>query len=237
MNKHKKKKIEEQVCNCNEECNCGDDCNCTEENKCSENCTCTEECNCGDNCECGEDCECGNECNCTEECDCDDCCCDDECDCGCNEADLVIAELNNQVATLKEAMLRNQAELQNYKRRKEEETERVLKYKNEDLIKELLNVVDNFERAIKMDDNDLSDEVSKFLAGFKLIYGNTINILTKFDVKEITSEGVEFDPTYHHAVLTEHDENKPQGVVLEVLQKGYTYKDRVIRPAMVKVNE
>jgi len=218
MSKHKKEKIEEKVCNCNEECNCGDECNCTEENKCSENCTCKEESNCNENCTCG-------------------CDCDDECSCGCNEDKNIILELNNQIVSLKETMLRNQAELQNYKRRKEEETEKLLKYKNEELIKELLNIVDNFERAIKMDDNDLSDEVSKFLSGFKLIYGNTINILNKFDVKEIVSDGVEFDPTYHHAVLTEHDENKPEGVVLEVLQKGYTYKDRVIRPAMVKVNE
>lgn len=148
-----------------------------------------------------------------------------------------IENLNNQINNLKEALLRNQAELQNYKRRKEEETEKFQKYKNEDLLKELLPIVDNFERAIKMDDNDLSDEVSKFLAGFKLIYTNTINIFNKYEVKEISSEGVEFDPTYHHAVLTEHDENKPAGVVLEVLQKGYMYKDRVIRPAMVKVNE
>ena len=62
-------------------------------------------------------------------------------------------------------------------------------------------------------------------------------MLNKFEVKEIEAEGLEFDPTYHHAVLTDHDENKPAGVVLEVLQKGYMYKDRVIRPAMVKVNE
>ena len=148
-----------------------------------------------------------------------------------------IEELNNQVSALKESLLRNQAELQNYKRRKDEEVSRILKYKDEDLIKELLSVLDNFERAIKMDDNDLSDEVSKFLEGFKLIYSNTINILDKFEVKEIEAEGVEFDPSYHHAVLTDHDETKPQGVVLEVLQKGYMYKDRVIRPAMVKVNE
>ena len=88
-----------------------------------------------------------------------------------------------------------------------------------------------------MDDNDLSDEVSKFLSGFKLIYTNTVNILNKYEVKEIQAEGIEFDPTYHHAVLTEQDDTKPAGVVLEVLQKGYMYKDRVIRPAMVKVNE
>ena len=148
-----------------------------------------------------------------------------------------IEELTKQVNSLKELLLRNQAELQNYKRRKEEESEKVLKYKNEDLIKELLTVVDNFERAISMDDNDLSDEVSKFLAGFKLIYTTTVGILNKFEVKEIQAEGIEFDPEYHHAVLTDHDESKPAGVVLEVLQKGYMYKDRVIRPAMVKVNE
>lgn len=171
------------------------------------------------------------------------CCCDNDgdCSCGCNcgENDLnnEIEQLNNQINVLKETLLRNQADLQNFKRRKDEESERLLKYKNEDLIKELLSVVDNFERAIKMDDNDLSDEVSKFLAGFKLIYTNTVNILNKYEVKEINAEGVEFDPTYHHAVLTEHDDNKPAGVVLEVLQKGYLYKDRVIRPAMVKVNE
>ena len=148
-----------------------------------------------------------------------------------------IEDLNQKISSFQEALLRNQAELQNYKRRKEEENEKVLKYKNEDLIKELLTVIDNFERAISMDDNDLSDEVSKFLAGFKLIYTTMIGILNKFEVKEIQAEGIEFDPEYHHAVLTDHDENKPAGVVLEVLQKGYIYKDRVIRPAMVKVNE
>lgn len=240
MSKHKKEKLEENICSCNDECTCGSDCNCTEDNKCSENCTCTEECNCGETCECSDNCNCGDDCDCN--CDEDCCCeCDDDCDCncdcGCNESDTIVVELNNQINVLKEALLRNQAELQNYKRRKDEETDRILKYKNEDILKELLSVVDNFERAIKMDDNDLSDEVSKFLAGFKLIYGNTVNILNKFDVKEIPAEGVEFDATYHHAVLTEHDETKPEGVVLEVLQKGYTYKDKVIRPAMVKVNE
>ena len=148
-----------------------------------------------------------------------------------------INELSNKVNMLQEALLRNQAELQNYKRRKEEESEKILKYKNEDLIKELLSVVDNFERAIGMDDNDLSDEVSKFLSGFKLIYSNMLHILENCDVKEIASDGVEFNPEYHHAVMMEHDESKPAGVILEVLQKGYLYKDRVIRPAMVKVNE
>lgn len=181
-------------------------------------------CDCNkDGCICEDNAD--SECNCNE-----DCCCN-------KEENQEIIELNNQIISLKEALLRNQADLQNYKRRKDEETDRLQKYKNEELIKELLPIVDNFERAIKMDDNDLADEVSKFLAGFKLIYTNTVNILNKYEVSEIKAEGVEFDPTYHHAVLTDHDDTKPAGVVLEVLQKGYIYKDRVIRAAMVKVNE
>ena len=215
MNKDKKQ--EKDICNCqntSEECICGENCTCDED------CTCNEECLCGDNCTCEDECTC-----CEEECSCED---------SYNEE---VIKLSKEVNDLKEALLRNQADLQNYKRRKDEETERLQKYKNEELIKELLTVVDNFERPIKMDDNDLSDEVSKFLSGFKLIYTNTVNILNKYEVKEIKAEGIEFDPTYHHAVLTEQDDTKPAGVVLEVLQKGYMYKDRVIRPAMVKVNE
>ena len=116
MNKQKKDKVE--ACNCNEECTCGEVCNCTEENKCSEECTCYEEkCNCGENCTCDEVCHCGDECNCDDTCNCEDC------------NDDIVNELNNQIANLKEALLRNQAELQNYKRRKDEETERFLKYK------------------------------------------------------------------------------------------------------------
>ena len=88
-----------------------------------------------------------------------------------------------------------------------------------------------------MDSEDPTDEISRFLEGFKMIYTNLLNVLNKCEVKEIAADGVEFDPKYHQAVLTEKDENKPSGVVLEVLQKGYMYKDKVIRPAMVKVNE
>lgn len=145
--------------------------------------------------------------------------------------------LKEELQKEKEKNMRIQAEMINFKKRKEEETSNLLKYANEDLVSELLPVIDNFERAIKMDNDDLSDEVSKFLEGFKMIYGNLINILNKLDVKEIEASGIEFDPKYHQAVLTEKDESKPSGVVLEVLQKGYMYKDKVIRPAMVKVNE
>lgn len=146
-------------------------------------------------------------------------------------------KLKNDLKESSEKVLRLAAEMQNYKKRNETEKSNMLKYANEDLAKSLLPILDNFERAIRLDDNDLSDEVSKFLSGFKMIYGSFVNVLNNIEVKEIECDGLEFDPVYHQAVLTEKDETKPSGVVLEVLQKGYMYKDKVIRPAMVKVNE
>ncbi len=146
-------------------------------------------------------------------------------------------KLKNDLKESSEKVLRLAAEMQNYKKRNETEKSNMLKYANEDLAKSLLPILDNFERAIKLDDNDLSDEVSKFLSGFKMIYGSFVNVLNNIEVKEIECDGLEFDPVYHQAVLTEKDETKPSGVILEVLQKGYMYKDKVIRPAMVKVNE
>ncbi len=148
-----------------------------------------------------------------------------------------IEKLKLDLTNINEKMLRNQAELVNFKRRKEEEVSHMMKYCNEDILKSLLPIIDNFERGLMMDDNDLSDEVSKFLSGFKMIYTDIIGIMNKNEVKEIEAEGIEFDPKVHQAVLMDHDDAKPHGVVLEVLQKGYMYKDKVIRPAMVKVNE
>ena len=147
-----------------------------------------------------------------------------------------IEKLKLDLTNVNEKMLRNQAELVNFKRRKEDEVSHMMKYCNEDILKSLLPIIDNFERGLMMDDNDLSDEVSKFLSGFKMIYTDIIGIMNKNEVKEIEAEGIEFDPKVHQAVLMDHDEEKPHGVVLEVLQKGYMYKDKVIRPAMVKVN-
>ena len=148
-----------------------------------------------------------------------------------------INELKEKVSLLEDKNKRTQAEFINYMARTDKEKASLLKYDGEKLIKKILDVTDDFERAIMMDDNDLSDEVSKFLSGFKMIYGSFVNVLNNIEVKEIECDGLEFDPVYHQAVLTEKDETKPSGVILEVLQKGYMYKDKVIRPAMVKVNE
>lgn len=157
--------------------------------------------------------------------------------CECKNNETGNNELEEKIKKLEEALLRNQAELINFKRRKEEETSRLLKYSEEGIVLEFLPILDNIERAINMDDDDLDDEVSKFLEGFKMVYAQIKNLLEKFEVKEIECLNEPFDPTYHQAVLTGKDENFESGIILEVLQKGYMYKDKVIRPSMVKVNE
>ena len=148
--------------------------------------------------------------------------------CNCNENLQKIEELQN-------TLLRIQADNINYRKRKDEEVEKMLKYANEDLVKDILPIVDNFERAIKLDDDNLEDELSRFLEGFKMIYCHLVESLEKYGVKAIDGYNKEFDPVYHQAVLTEKGE-KP-GMVIEVMQKGYLLKDKVIRPAMVKVSE
>ena len=221
--------LNKETCEC-EECHCEeqmDECN-------------LEECNGDDSCNCKN-----HQCNCSNHCD-EDCDCED--DCGChsdhkkdkkNKKDKKgkkIEELEKQLKESEERALLAKADMINYRKRKDEEITRILKYANEDIVRELLPVVDNFERAIKMDDNNLEDELSKFLEGFKMIYCNLVSILEKNEVKQIDGINKPFDPTYHQAVMTEASD-KEKDMVLEVLQKGYLYKDKVIRPAMVKVSE
>ena len=171
MSKDKKKKVEEI-----KEENCG----CAE----GKECTCGEECNCGDSCTCDDECNCAEGCSCHEESNIDD------------EREL----LGKRIKDLEEALLRSQAELINYKKRKDEETDRIIKYAEEDILKGFLPILDNFERAIGMDDDNPNDEVSKFLEGFKLMHKQIQELLFKFDVKEIDALGKEFDPSVHNAV-------------------------------------
>lgn len=146
-------------------------------------------------------------------------------------------KLETSLKEAEEKAMREKAEAINYRKRKDDEVARMMKYASEDMIKEILPIVDSFERAIDMDDDNLEDEVSKFLAGFKMIYCNLVNVLEKYEVKEIEAMGKEFDANFHQAVLTEPREGVESGIVIEVLQKGYMYKDKVLRPSMVKVSE
>ena len=194
-------------------------------------------------CACNEKCEC-EECQC-DDCQCDDCQCDDcQCDeCSCEDVVNEINELNKTVADLEEKLkvaennlLKEKAETINYRKRKDEEVAKMLKYCNEDLIEQILPVLDNFERAVKLDDNDLNDELSKFLKGFKMVWCNLEETLKKFGVKPIDGSSKPFDSNYHEAILTEKIEGVEPGIVIEVLQKGYLLKDKVIRHAKVKVS-
>ena len=145
--------------------------------------------------------------------------------------------LQEENIQLKERVLRISAEMQNMKRRNEEKLSTMLKYEGEDFIKNLLPIVDNFERAINMDDTNLEDEVSKFLSGFKMIYGNLTTILQNNDVVNIDVLNKPFDPNTMEAVLVETVEGVEPNMVVDVLRKGYTFKGKVIRHAMVKVSK
>ena len=152
-----------------------------------------------------------------------------------HKKDKKLEELQNEINTLKDKNMRIAAEMVNTLRRKDEETTRLLKYSNESLITELLPVIDNFERALNVDAK--TTDIESYQKGMTMIYNSLKNILEKFEVKEIEAIDKEFDPSYHQAVMQEETEGTKENIVIEVLQKGYTYKDKVIRPAMVKVSK
>lgn len=134
---------------------------------------------------------------------------------------------------LKEKILRITAEMQNMKRRSEADMANLYKYDGADLAEKLLPILDNFERALAIK----QEGTEKYLSGFKMIYDNLINILNEKGIKEIETLNKHFDPNIMNAVLTEKNEEVEDNIVLECLQKGYMYHDKLIRPAMVKVNE
>ena len=145
-----------------------------------------------------------------------------------------LQQANNELI---EKVKYHQAELINYRRRKDEETEKLLKYSNQDIITDILPIVDNFERAISLDDNNLEDELSKFLSGFKMMYSQLTEILRSYGVTTISRQGEIFDSNEEEALMTDSVPDKREDEVLEVLLKGYKLKDRVIRPATVKINK
>ena len=156
----------------------------------------------------------------------------------------VMEDLNNQIVTLEndKAELTNkvklaQADLVNYRVRKDEEVYGLLKYANKELILEILPIVDNFERAISNEKENVSDDIKKYYDGIHMIYNSLNDTLKKFGVEEINRVGQIFDPKEEEAILMANEEDKEDEEVLEVFQKGYRLKDRVIRPARVKINQ
>lgn len=148
-----------------------------------------------------------------------------------------VKELEEKIKNLEEEVLRAKADLINYRKRKDDEVASYLKYSNSDLIYELLPVLDNFERAINLDDNNLNDELSKFLQGFKMIYASFKETLEKEGLVEIEALGKKFDSNYHDALFVDVDKDHENEEILDVLLKGYMYKDKILRCASVKVNK
>ena len=131
--------------------------------------------------------------------------------------------------------LRAQAEMENIKKRNKKEKEEWIKYSNETLIKDILPVMDNLEKAISHSNNEnslqtLREGVELTLKGFR-------DTLAKSGLEEVKAQGEPFDPCFHHAVSEQEDNKEKPGVILEELQKGYTFNQRLIRPAMVVVNK
>lgn len=141
-------------------------------------------------------------------------------------------EVSKEEEELNVRYLRLAADFQNYKRRVEKEKSDIYAYANEKIVVELLDVIDNFERALEH-----SNDSEGFAEGMNMIFKQLKGVLEKSGVEEMNATGELFDPSIHHAVLTENSVEYESGKVTQVLQKGYLLNKKVIRPAMVKVAE
>ncbi len=144
-----------------------------------------------------------------------------------NEASTALTEENRD---LKDRYLRTLADFENYRKRADREKADFYKYALQGVLKELLPLLDNFDRAL-----DHAEEGDDFHKGVLLIYKQLLDVLRKHGVKPIDESGGRFDPNIHEAVVREEDPSVPSHTVTAVLQKGYFLHDRLLRPAMVKV--
>lgn len=146
-----------------------------------------------------------------------------------------IEKLEEEVKASEDKYLRLYAEFENFKRRKNQEIETNNIYKSQKVITEILPSLDNLERALQVDSDN--EEVKALRKGVEMVYEGILNALKSEGVEVVETENVQFDPNIHHAVMQGEESDKESGVILDTFQKGYKLKDRVIRPAMVKVNQ
>ena len=132
-----------------------------------------------------------------------------------------------------ERYMRLMAEFQNYKRRAAKEKTDTLQYANEKIVGDLLPVIDNFERALATETDDLEG----YAKGMQLIFEQFKKALENAGLEEIKAMDEDFDPNVHNAVMTDNIEDKDDGKITKVLQKGYKLRDKVVRPSMVAVNK
>lgn len=145
-----------------------------------------------------------------------------------------VLKLEEDLKTSEDKYLRLYAEFENFKKRKNQEIATNNKYKSQDIISKLIPSIDNLERAISSVKEN--DENSQIIKGVKMVCEGVMHALSEEGVEVINPTGQEFDPNYHQAVLKEENKEKESNTILETFQKGYKLKDRIIRPAMVKVN-
>lgn len=142
-----------------------------------------------------------------------------------DEKDVKIAELTDKLQ-------RTMAEFDNFRKRTMKEKATRFDDGIREAVEKLLPVIDNFGRAIESSD----DKESSLYKGIAMVNKQCMEILLTLDVEEIKSEGEQFDPNFHNAVQTVEEDGVESNVIVEVLQKGYICKDKIIRPSMVKVN-
>ena len=134
-------------------------------------------------------------------------------------------------------LLRVTAEFENYKKRSQREMNDFRRFANESLIKEILPVVDNLERALAVEQTDTESAVEGVTEGVRMTLEGLTETLKRFGVTSVESEGHPFDPNVHQAVSQEETEQYPDGTVSKELQKGYKLNDRLLRPSMVVVSK
>lgn len=147
------------------------------------------------------------------------------------------AALEAELQETKDRFLRLQAEYDNFRRRTKQEKEAAAKYRSQALVEGLLPVVDNFERALQVDVSDDNEQGQSLLKGMDMVYQQLKEALENEGVTPIDEVGQPFDPTIHQAVAQAPSEEYESNTVINIMQKGYKLKDRVVRPAMVQVSE
>lgn len=138
--------------------------------------------------------------------------------------------LAKEKAELQDLLQRRQAEFENFRRRSERERTEVFEFASMDAAKALLPVIDDFERALKVESLD-----KEYARGMELIYGRLYEALKKLGLEPIVNDGQTFNPHIHHAVEMVDTKDHPDQTILDEYQRGYYFKGRLLRPAMVKV--
>ncbi|UNT97237.1 nucleotide exchange factor GrpE [Allobaculum mucilyticum] len=152
-----------------------------------------------------------------------------------DETARLIESLQQELAESKNSLLRAYADTDNTRKRLLKETEQAKKYRFQSAALELLPILDNLNRALAAKPDN--PEIENFVKGFEMIQQQFVTALTNEGVAEIEAEGKPFDPNFMQALQTEKKEGVEPGIVTEVFQKGYKLKDRILRPALVKVSE